>query len=342
MTSTRKMFSVCIPAYNRVHHLRPLLDSVLSQSCRDFEVVICEDESRERDQIAAIVREYESSYPGMLRYFENETNLGYDANIRNLVEKASGRFCFFMGNDDLMSPNALETVTGVIQRHPNVGVVIKSYICFEDVSEKILHEIRYFTEETEIDAGSPAIRFAFRRSGVISGYIVARDDAYKAATTKFDGTLYYQMHLTASVLVAKEAVVTPNILVQCRGGEPPDFGNNIKEKGKYTPGKYTPQARLSMVEGALSIIRDLKQTQGIDIVDDVVRDYANYFYPCVKDQLELPPRQFYQFYRAFGQMGFSRFPLFHIYFLLGYLLGEERCDSLAGSIRRRMGHTPRI
>ena len=62
----------------------------------------------------------------------------------------------------------------------------------------------------------------------------------------------------------------------------------------------------------------------------------------VKDQLELPPRQFYQFYRAFGQMGFSRFPLFHIYFLLGYLLGEERCDSLAGSIRRRMGHTPRI
>ena len=214
MTITRKLFSVCIPAYNRAHHLRALLDSIFSQSFRDFEIVICEDRSPEREQITAIVREYESRYSGVLRYFQNEANLGYDGNIRNLVDKAAGRFCFFMGNDDILCPDALETVAGVIKRHPSVGLVIKSNICFVDVTEKVLHEIRYFPEETEIPAGSPAIRFAFRRSGVISGYIIDRDAAQKAATNKFDGTLYYQMHLTAIVLVDKTAVCTPKMLVR--------------------------------------------------------------------------------------------------------------------------------
>ncbi len=69
MTTTRKLFSICIPAYNRVHHLETLLDSILIQSFHDFEIVICEDKSRERDKITTLVREFESRYPGILRYF---------------------------------------------------------------------------------------------------------------------------------------------------------------------------------------------------------------------------------------------------------------------------------
>ena len=63
MTETRKLFSVCIPAYNRAHHLNALLDSIFAQDFHDFEVVICEDLSREREQIASIVHEYQSRYP---------------------------------------------------------------------------------------------------------------------------------------------------------------------------------------------------------------------------------------------------------------------------------------
>ena len=58
----------------------------------------------------------------MLRYFENEENLGYDGNVRTLVQKASGEFCFFMGNDDIMCPGALENAASVIRRYPNVGL----------------------------------------------------------------------------------------------------------------------------------------------------------------------------------------------------------------------------
>jgi abequosyltransferase len=342
VSQSRKLFSVCIPAYNRCHYLPALLDSILAQDFRDFEIVICEDMSPERKQISAIVRNYQSRYPELLRYFENEENLGYDGNVRNLVQKASGEFCFFMGNDDIMCQGALENAASIIRSYPNVGVVLKSYAWFNGTPENVNQEVRWFNEEKEFAAGIPAIRFGFRRSGVLSGYIVHRDAANEAATSKFDGTLYYQMHLTASVLIDKTTVCTPKVLILCRENEPPDFGHSARERGKYVPGRYTPQARLSMVGGALSIIRDLKETRGIDVVDDVIHDYANYFYPYIKDQLTLPLRDYYKLYRGYGRMGFAKYPLFHLYFVLCYFLGEKRFDALTAIIRKRLGHSPQF
>jgi abequosyltransferase len=340
MMQARSFFSVCIPAYNRARHLAPLLDSIFCQSFADYEVVICEDRSPEREQIAHIVQGYEQKHPGVIRYFENAENLGYDGNIRNLVEKAAGKFCFFMGNDDIMCEGALQEAAGVIRRHPNVGLVLKSYAWFDETPDKVNQEIRWFSEETELPAGIPSIRFAFRRSGVISGYIVDRDTAHAVATSKFDGTLYYQLHLTANVLIDKTAACTPKVLILCRSNEPPQFGNSAKETGKFVPGRYTPEARLNMIGGALSIVRDLRDRRGIDVVDDVIHDYANYFYPYIKDQLTLPINDYYRLYRGYGQMGFRKYPLFHLYFLLAYMLGERGFDRLTAIIRSMLGRSP--
>jgi glycosyltransferase involved in cell wall biosynthesis len=342
MTTERRLFSICIPAYNRVRFLSALLDSILAQSFDDYEIVICEDKSPEREQIASVVSQYQMRHPQLIRYFENEENLGYDGNIRNLVAKSSGEFCFFMGNDDIMCEGALENVAGVIRRHSNVGLVLKSYAWFDEVPEKINQEVRYFNEETELDAGIPSIKFAFRRSGVISGFIIHRDTAFEAATSKFDGTLYYQMHLTSSVLIRKTVVCTPKVLILCRNSEPPDFGNSVREKGRYIPGQYTPEARLNMVGGAISIARDLRDERGIDVVEDVIHDYANYFYPYIRDQLTLPLKLYWKLYRDFGRLGFKKYPLFHVYFVLCYLLGEKRFDKLTSIVRNRLGRSPQF
>lgn len=333
--------TICIPAYNRARYLPALLDSVYAQDYKDFEIVICEDASRERDQIAAIAGEYAARYPGTLRYYENESNLGYDGNIRRLVEKASGEFCFFMGNDDLMSPGALDTVANILYRHQNIGLVLRSYAWFDEVPEKINEEIRYFSEEHEFAAGEEAIRICFRRSGVISGYTIHRESAQAVATEKFDGTLFYQMHLTANVLVSRCAVFSPKVLVLCRK-TPPEFGSSNSEKGKYTPGHYTPEARLTMVSGALSIIKELRSTRGIDVVDDVTHDYADYFYPYIRDQLDLPFADFMRLYRGYGRMGFDKYPMFHLYCLSAYVLGQRNFDTMTRMARLRLGRSPQF
>ena len=335
----RPLFSICIPAYNRSKYLEALLDSIFSQNFINYEIVICEDLSPERDQISAIVVKYQTLYPMVIAYCENEANLGYDGNIRELVKIASGRFCFFMGNDDLMAEGALANVARLVSDREDVGMVLKSYAWFEGNPNNIIHSVRYFAEECEFFAGSQAIHACYRRSGVISGYIVNRDAANEVATPKFDGSLYYQMHLTAQVLVSMSAIFTPNILVLCRSGVPPDFGNSSVERGSYTPGSFTPQARLNMVAGALAIIQDLKNSRGIDVVKDVMSDYANYFYPFIKDQLKLPIREYWNLYKNFYCMGFYKYPMFHAYFLVAYIIGEVQFDWLMNKFQVILGRS---
>lgn len=338
----RPKFSICIPAYNREKHLSPLLDSIFSQNYGSFNVIICEDLSPQRSQIKEIAAEYINKYPDRLSFHENEKNLGYDGNIRNLVSKANGEYCFFMGNDDLMCDGALNHVAEVLSRHENIGLVLKSYAWFDGKSENINQTVRYFSEEHYMNSGKEAVSICYRRAGVISGYIVHRDLANEAATDIFDGTLYYQMHLTAYVLSKKPAVSTPEVLVLCRNGEPPDFGNSGSEKGLFTPGHYTPQARISMISGVIKILQYHKKIGTIDVVDNVMRDYANYFYPYIKDQLNLPIRQYISLYKAFSRMGFSKYFLFHLYFVLAYLLGETRFDKMTKFIRGILGRSPQI
>jgi glycosyltransferase involved in cell wall biosynthesis len=338
----RPKFSVCIPAYNRARHLAPLLDSILVQDFQDFEIVLCEDLSPERDAIATIAHQYGQDYPGKIRVYLNEQNLGYDGNVRNLVEKAEGEYCFFMGNDDLMCAGALGVTADLIDRHDNVGVVSRSYAWFDQSPDRLAAIVRYFNEERVFSPGSEAIGVCFRRSGVISGYIVHRDSAQQAATARFDGSLYYQLHITANVLVTRCAVFTPALLVLCRNSEPPDFGNSGAERGVHVPGKYTPDARLKMVAGALAIIRALKETRGLDLIELITRDYANYFYPYIRDQLNATPREIYSLYRRFGKMGFSKYVLFHVYFVLGYALGARRFDACIEFVRKALGRSPQF
>ena len=342
MRAKRPTFSICIPAYNRARHLPRLLDSIFAQDFKDFNIVICEDYSGERKAISEIVLRYSQAHPGIIAYYENEKNLGYDGNIRKLVEKADGEFCFFMGNDDVICPGALANVADVIHRNPDVGFVLKSYLFSDQSAGHISQEVRYFAEERRFSKGREAILVCYRRSGVIAGYVIRRDPAHEAATDRYDGTLYYQMHLTAQVLSAWPAVFTPKVLVHCGGDEPPDFGNSGSEKGKYEPGGYTPQARLNMVQGALSIIRGLKFDGGTNLANEVQRDYANYFYPFIKDQLNLPILKFPKLYRAYGRMGFFKYPSFHLYCAVAYVLGEKRFDLVTKEIRQRLGRSPQF
>jgi glycosyltransferase involved in cell wall biosynthesis len=304
-------------------------------------VVICEDQSPEQAQIREIVQQYQAHYPGLISLYENPVNLGYDGNIRRLVEVASGKFCFFMGNDDIVCDHAFAIVADIIARHDNIGMVLKSYAWFDETPDQLAQKVIYFDQEKVFAPGREAIAVCFRRSGVISGYIVERDEAARMATTKFDGSLYYQLYLSAAVLRTKCAVATPNLLVLCRNSEPPDFGNSPAEKGKYRPGSYTPQARLNMISGALAIIRDLRDTAGIDLVNVVTRDYANYFYLCIRDQLSQPIRSYYSMYRSFGRLGFDRYPSFHAYCVTAYLLGQKRCDNFIKFVRSILGRSPR-
>ena len=331
--------SVCIPAYNRPELLTELLDSILKQDFDDYEIVICEDQSPKRKEIASVVAAYSKQNSQRIRYFENEVNLGYDANLRRLLEKAQGDYCLFMGNDDLMCDGALNHVCEALKRHPNVGVLLRSYASFEGVPTNIVQEFRYFNQETFFPAGAQTISTVYRRSVVISGMVVHRHAALALSSDHFDGTLLYQLYLVANILVEMNAVYLPEIITLYRNGGVPDFGNSEKEKGKFVPTEQTPESSLHFMQGMLDIVTYTEKTRDVAIYKPILEDIGNYSYPIIAIQFGKSLPVFLKYCWGLAKLGFWKNKMFYFYFVTILILGVRRTDNIIAFFKRRMGYT---
>jgi len=338
----RTLLTVCIPAYNRAALLAPLLESILGQDFDDFDVLICEDGSPERMAIADVVQSFRQLHPGRIHYEENATNLGYDGNIRRLVERANGQYCVFMGNDDLLCVGALAFIAASIQRQPDCGVVVRSYASFENRPDRVKQVFRYFPQEHVLPAGAQAVFTAYRRSVVISGMVIHRDAAISVATSRFDGTLLYQLYLVGMVLAQRSVVFVPQIIALRRDGTPPDFGNSASERGKFVPHDQTPESSIHFMQGMLAIAQHVGVATQLDVFSTIRADISNYAYPILSIQAKRPFHVFVKYGLDLARLGLWRAPLFHLYFITLLLIGPDRSDRIINMIKRRLGHTPRF
>jgi glycosyltransferase involved in cell wall biosynthesis len=341
MSAASPKLSVCIPAYNRAQYLSPLLDSILGQNYSDLEIVISEDNSPERQQIADIVRAYRERGVGCIRYFENEQTLGFDGNLRILFTRATGDYCVMMGNDDLLCPGSLDTIGALLAAHPEVAVAIRSYGWFYNDPWNLDQTVRYFPDTRIFEPGESTAATFFRRVGVLAGLVFRRADAVAAATTSFDGTLYYQVYLAGELLLKSHGLYIAETIAVCRENKP-DFGQSASEQGKFQPGEYTADARINMIRAMLTIAASIDASHHTYLLKRVTRDLGNYSYYFLAYQASAPFPLFWKYYRTMGAMGFQTNLLFHAYFWSLALFGKAMCERFIKFLRTSLKATPRL
>ena len=334
------LISICIPAYNRAGVLPALLDSVLDQDFRDFDIVIAEDSSPERHAIAANVTAYQQRFGEKLKYYENPQTFGYDGNLRRLIELASGDYVLFMGNDDLLAPGALAAVAAAVREQQNVGVVLRSYSSFLTDPEEVLQIFRFFDEDRVFPPGPDTVVTFFRRCVFISGMVFKRDSAAELATTKFDGTLLYQQHLAGHILMKESGVYLNCVLSYHRLGGVPDFGASAAEKGLFVPKQQTPASSVHFMRGMLEIAHSLDALEGPRVGRRILRDIGNYAYPILSIHADRSFGTFLSYLWQLMRLGFWRVPLFYGYALGLLMLGRKNCDGLIARIKKSLGRAP--
>ena len=336
------LISICIPAYNRAELLSELLDSVLTQDFPDYEIVISEDNSPQRPEIRAIASRYSQHHKGIIRYFENSINYGYDANIRKLIELANGDYVLFMGNDDLLAPNALRLIAEAVHNYPSIGVVLRSYASFIDAPSRPVQIFRYFNEDRFFPSGTESAITFFRRCVFISGLVIKRSSALAYASDRFDGTLLYQQYLVGNILKRESGVYLNCILSYHRLGGVPDFGVSAAEQGRFVPKRQTPESSLHFVRGMLEIAFSLNDSNSMNIGTKILHDIGNYAYPILSIQAGGSRATFTGYTWKLLMLGFWQVPLFYIYVFGLLILGRTKCDFLIQQIKTMLGRAPQL
>jgi glycosyltransferase involved in cell wall biosynthesis len=116
--------SVIIPVYNRELLLSEAIESALSQTYKNFEIIIIDDGST--DGSRDIIQSYHQRYPAIIKT-ARISNSGPAAARNYGASLAAGDLLSFLDSDDIWSPNKLELQAKTMERSPQFVLIYAFY-----------------------------------------------------------------------------------------------------------------------------------------------------------------------------------------------------------------------
>lgn len=115
--------SVCMAAYNGEKYIEPQLESILQQSHRPDEVIICDDGSA--DQTVEIILRFirENQLQDTWRLYRNRENKGYPGNFYHAMDLCSGDIVFLADQDDIWRRDKIEHMSRCFETAPELRVL---------------------------------------------------------------------------------------------------------------------------------------------------------------------------------------------------------------------------
>lgn len=138
--------SVYITNYNYSRYLRRAIESVLTQSLRNFELFVIDDGST--DDSRAVMESY-AGREGVELVYQQNRGLNVTNNIA--LRLARGEYIVRLDADDFFEPDALETMTRILDADPQVGLVFPDYYVVDRDERKVEHVNRLdFSKEVHL------------------------------------------------------------------------------------------------------------------------------------------------------------------------------------------------
>jgi glycosyltransferase involved in cell wall biosynthesis len=115
--NTEPLVSIGLPVYNGEPYLTEAIQSILDQTYRNLELIICDNNSS--DRTAEICRDF-AARDVRIRYFRNESNVGAARNHNLTFERACGVYFKWAAADDRIGREFLSLSVERLQRDPTV------------------------------------------------------------------------------------------------------------------------------------------------------------------------------------------------------------------------------
>ena len=145
--------SIGLTVFNSERYLDDCLRSLLTQTFKDFEIIVSDNASTDRTE--AIARAY-AARDDRVRYVRNRINIGAAGNFNQAFRLSSGEFFKWAAYDDLCDPDCLRQCIEILDRDP--GVVL-AYPGIVGINEHGHVTVRH-DPGPDLSPEDPMVRFA--------------------------------------------------------------------------------------------------------------------------------------------------------------------------------------
>lgn len=124
--------SVIMGIYNCAPYLQEALDSLYNQTFQNFEIILCEDGSK--DNTYEIAKRNADAHPN-IKLLRNERNMGLNITLNNCLAVAEGEYIARMDGDDVSLPTRFEKEVDFLDSHSEYAIVSCPMIYFDENGE---------------------------------------------------------------------------------------------------------------------------------------------------------------------------------------------------------------
>ena len=141
------LVSVIMPVYNAEKYVGEAIESILTQTFRDFEFLILNDGSK--DNSADLIREYAKKDKRII-FYDYKENTGLVDTLNKGIEKAIGKYIARMDNDDISLSDRLEKQVAFMEKNEDVGICGTWFTSFEHGIKNTLTVIKQPEQDSDI------------------------------------------------------------------------------------------------------------------------------------------------------------------------------------------------
>ncbi len=122
--------SILMGIYNCADTLPEAIDSILAQTYKDWELILCDDGSQ--DNTYATAETYARQYPSKIVLLRNEKNCGLNHTLNRCLAAASGEYIARMDGDDRCIPERFAEELAVLEQEPDIAIVSSDMGYFDE------------------------------------------------------------------------------------------------------------------------------------------------------------------------------------------------------------------
>lgn len=176
----KRLVSILIPNYNYGRYLGNCLQSILDQTYENIEVIF--RDNRSWDESFEVAYEYRKRFEErgiFCSIAQNRYNLGSALNSAKCFRESQGDYILYLSSDDSIRPDFVKRCVEILDRYPNVGMVI-THRDEVDETGSVSKTPPFYDRDCIVPGEEQAAVFMMAGIGIPSQCMIRRSDYQKS------------------------------------------------------------------------------------------------------------------------------------------------------------------
>lgn len=336
----KPILTIGITSYKRVKELIRCIKSVKTKYVNEVEILVSEDKSPLSAEIEEAVNKLSKESKYHIRFTTNEVNLGYDMNLGAIIQKATGKYIFFMSDDDAVADNCLDKIIPVLKKINRIGVIYAPFI-HTDTNKK---DRNRSNKNCRILPGESSASKCIYDAILFSGLIFRKEYVINFDSARFKNLNYFQVYLFLQMMYKYGGYFFAKPSVLCIGdGEnayglsessEADMSQATKKRNAILANRESVKSNLEFNKTLIKVVRMFDADEGTHVLNAFAKQYSLHSISGLTIARREGKQYFKEYYQILKGLDIHLYPIIKCYYILLYVFGADKTTKLLSGFRK--------